>query len=195
MTRPTPRGRVHGPVAGAAGLLTVLLLLLPAGPLGAQADPAAREAMIRSALSGGPEDVASAATVRDWQGNILREGSNGWTCLPDMADLPGNSPMCLDSIWMAWVEAWQNKKPFRASRVAFGYMLQGDFPTSNTDPYAQAATHDNQWIEDSGPHVMILVPDAAALEGLPRTPHENGPWVMWDGTPYAHIMLPVPRKP
>jgi hypothetical protein len=159
MTQWTPRPPT-GAIVGAAGLLTVLLLT-PAS-VGAQADPAARDAIIRSAMSAAPEEVSRAATVRDWQ---------------------------------AWVDAWQNERPFRTDRMGFGYMLQGDFPTSNTDPSAQEETPDNQWIEDSGPHVMILVPDAAALAGLPRTPHQSGPWVMWDGTPYVHIMLPVPRKP
>ncbi len=189
----SPRRRIGGPAVGAAGLLALLLLAPVAA--GAQVDPAARDAMIRSAMSAAPAEVSLAATVRDWQGNILREGTNGWTCMPDMADQRGDSPMCLDAVWMAWVDAWQNKKPFRADRMGFGYMLQGDFPTSNTDPYAQKATPDNQWLEDSGPHVMILVPDATALADLPRTPHEQGPWVMWDGTPYVHIMLPVSRKP
>lgn len=193
MTGRTPQRRIHAALLGAAGFL--LLPLLTPGPARAQADPAGRDAMIRSAMSAAPDEVSRSATVRDWQGNVLREGTNGWTCMPDMADLPGDSPMCLDAVWMAWVDAWQNKKPFRADRVGFGYMLQGDFPGSNTEPYARKASPDNEWVENSGPHVMILVPDAAALADLPRTPHGQGPYVMWEGTPYVHIMLPVPRKP
>ncbi|MDP2528471.1 MAG: hypothetical protein Q8W51_01880 [Candidatus Palauibacterales bacterium] len=193
MTGRTPQRRIRGTLVGVAGLM--ILPIVAPGPAGAQVDPAGRDGMIRSAVSAAPDEVSRSATVRDWQGNVLREGTNGWTCLPDMADQPGDSPMCLDPVWMAWVDAWQNKKPFQADRVGFGYMLQGDFPTSNTDPYARESTPDNQWIENGGPHVMILVPDAIALEGLPRTPHGQGPYVMWEGTPYVHIMLPVPRKP
>jgi len=35
------------------------------------------------------------------------------------------------------------------------------------------------------------VPDAAALEGLPTHPDAGGPWVMYKGTPFAHIMVPI----
>jgi hypothetical protein len=38
---------------------------------------------------------------------------------------------------------------------------------------------------------MIVVPDAAALEGLPTHPDDGGPWVMYRDTPYAHIMVPI----
>jgi len=43
----------------------------------------------------------------------------------------------------------------------------------------------------SGPHVMIIVPDASSLDDLPSDPNSGGPWVMFQGTPYAHIMMPV----
>ena len=175
----------------------VATLALAAAPAAGQAAPASpeRDAMIRSATSAAPAEISAEAAVRDWEGHVLREGSNGWTCLPDMPDRPGNSPMCLDDVWMRWADAWMNRKPYGADRIGFGYMLQGDMPTSNVDPYGESPTPDNQWIEDSGPHVMILVPDAATLEGLPRTPHEKGPWVMWDGTSYVHIMVPIPAGP
>ena len=38
---------------------------------------------------------------------------------------------------------------------------------------------------------MIIVPDAALLEGVPTDPNAGGPYVMWKGTPYAHIMMPT----
>ncbi len=38
---------------------------------------------------------------------------------------------------------------------------------------------------------MIIVPDVEMLAGLPTDPHSGGPWVMYKGTPYAHIMIPV----
>jgi hypothetical protein len=38
---------------------------------------------------------------------------------------------------------------------------------------------------------MLLVPDTKLLETLPTDAHLGGPWVMWKGTPYAHIMVPA----
>ena len=78
------------------------------------------------------------------------------------------------------------------TRTGFGYMLAGDSQGgSNTDPFATEATADNEWLPPGGPHIMVVVPDAGALEGLPTHPDEGGPWVMWRDTPYAHIMVPV----
>ncbi len=38
---------------------------------------------------------------------------------------------------------------------------------------------------------MIIVPDVEMLNGMPTDPNSGGPWVMFQGTPYAHIMIPV----
>jgi hypothetical protein len=42
---------------------------------------------------------------------------------------------------------------------------------------------------------MLLVPDMKALDTLPTDPHAGGPWVMWKGTPYAHVMVPLGSVP
>ena len=62
---------------------------------------------------------------------------------------------------------------------------------SLTDPYAQGPTADNQWIK-MGPHVMVFVPDPKDLDAVTGTHASGEPYVMWKGTPYAHIMMPVP---
>jgi len=46
------------------------------------------------------------------------------------------------------------------------------------------------WVQE-GPHLMIIVPNSGALVGLPDDPGSGGPYVMWKGTPYAHVMVPV----
>ena len=47
-----------------------------------------------------------------------------------------------------------------------------------------------EWVVD-GPHIMLIIPNLAQLEGLPTDPKGKSPYVMWKGTPYAHIMVPV----
>jgi hypothetical protein len=32
------------------------------------------------------------------------------------------------------------------------------------------------------------------LDAFPTDPKSGGPWVMWKGTPYAHLMVPVALK-
>jgi hypothetical protein len=64
---------------------------------------------------------------------------------------------------------------------------------SNVDPFAAGPTADNQWVVE-GPHVMILLPDAKMLDSLTTDPNTGGPYVMWKGTPYAHVMMPVGER-
>ncbi|MGD8426669.1 MAG: hypothetical protein PVH63_03505 [Balneolaceae bacterium] len=179
-------------------LLLGILLLTATSNAQSSEDPDA-QAKIKSAMSAAPYAIAKNATIKDWPASegaemmLLREGSNGFTCLPDMPETPGNDPMCLDEPWMKWADAWMNKKEVTISKMGFGYMLQGGTPESNTDPYAEGPTEDNEWISEPLPHLMILVPDSRMLEGLPVTPDSDGPWVMWRNTPYVHIMVPMPK--
>jgi hypothetical protein len=152
-------------------------------------------ALVGNALSAAPASVAAGATVMGHDGRVLRRGTSDWVCMPDMPDVPNDTPMCLDAPWRAFIDAWVNKRPPSVTRVGFGYMLQGDMPVSNTDPFATAPTAANEWIPSGDPHVMVLLPDARLLEGLPTDPKSGGPFVMWKGTPYAHVMVPTPRAP
>lgn len=146
---------------------------------------------IESALAAAPEAIAGGATVMDWEGNTLRSGSNGWTCMPDVPGTPGDDPMCLDGPWMEWAQAWQSHQPVEIHRVGLAYMLAGGTDASNTDPYATEPAPGEAWVH-SGPHVMVIVP-TDLLDGISTDPGNGGPWVMWKGTPYAHIMMPTGR--
>jgi len=155
-----------------------------------------KDALIANALSAAPPAVAESATVMDNKGNLLREGSGEFTCFPYEGAL--TAAMCADAEWMAWGEAYMAQAPdYKPSNLGLAYMLAGDPPgggASNIDPFATEATPDNQWVTE-GPHVMILVPDPALLEGTSTDPDSGGPYVMWKGTPYAHIMMPTGPRP
>jgi hypothetical protein len=84
----------------------------------------------------------------------------------------------------------EQKEPPKPTTVGVAYMLRGDKGASNTDPYATKPTADNQWVV-SGPHIMILPTDVSQLDAYPTAWTKGGPWVMWKGTPYAHIMVPT----
>jgi hypothetical protein len=68
-------------------------------------------------------------------------------------------------------------------------MLTLETEVSNTDPFAAAATPGNQWHKPA-PHVMLLMPDRL-LTQFPTTPSAGAPYVMYSGTPYAHLMVPI----
>jgi hypothetical protein len=152
--------------------------------------------MITNAMSAAPEAVARDATViaLDEKGNArtLREGSNGFTCLPDNPASPGNDPMCLDANGMEWAKAWMGKTTPPAGKVGFGYMLMGGSDASNAEPHAMAPAPGGQWV-DTGPHVMLFNVGEMAQNypSQKENPDTRQPYVMWPGTPYEHLMIPV----
>ena len=175
-------------------LVLLATLAATASTARAQATPST-DVQIRSALSAAPAEVAAHATVALADGTILRKGSSDWVCMPDMPDVPGNSPMCLDANWREVMDAFMNHRDPDFAGTGFSYMLQGDMPVSNADPYATGPTADNEWIPNGGPHIMVVFSDHAMLEGISTDPNNGGPFVMWKGTPYAHVMIPTePRR-
>jgi hypothetical protein len=157
------------------------------------------EAKIRDAVSAAPASISGNATVMDWpagegeQMRQLRPGSNDWLCFPSSpaaVTAAGQDPMCFPKTMQGWAEAWMTKKQPKLTRMDIAYMLRGDAGVSNTDPFATAPAPDNSWVK-SGPHVMVMVPNPKELDALPTDPAGGGPWVMWKGTPYAHLMVPV----
>ena len=154
-----------------------------------------KEAKIASATSAGPASLTADATVMDWDGTVLREGSGEWTCLPDRSDTPGTDPWCVNTPWMNFLEAYKAKEDPSYAQVGIAYMLQGDTPVSNTDPYATEKTTEADWVEDVGAHLMILIPDTESFANLSTDPNNGGPWIMWPNTPYVHIMIPIEGAP
>src|SRR5258705_13848459 len=75
-----------------------------------------KDQKITNAMSAAPPSVAAKATILDWptkEGGaptVLRTGTNGWSCLPDMPETEGNDPMCLNKQWMEWVDAYTTHK-------------------------------------------------------------------------------------
>jgi len=175
--------------------LVALFLLAGAGALGAQGAGMKPDqaTLVKVALAAAPATIAEYATVKDWDGTTLKEGSNGWVCFPDVPSSPGTDAMCLDATWQAWAQAWQNHAQPNVQSVGLAYMLSGGSDASNTDPFATAPAEGHEWI-DSGPHIMILLPDMSRADNLSTDPESGGPYVMWKGTPYAHIMMPVASR-
>jgi len=172
------------------------LLIIAAG-VGAQTPAAKSKAWkIQNAMSAAPPSVSKGATILDWparegdQPVVLRTGTNGWTCFPDDPGTPGNDPMCVDKIWLQWVEAWMAKKDFKPALPGIGYMLQGGSTASNSDPFATTPAPGEKWMKEQ-PHIMVIVPGKLDPKAHSSDHHSGGPWIMWGGTPYEHLMVPI----
>jgi hypothetical protein len=152
--------------------------------------------LIKSAMSAAPAAVSKNATIvameADGKMRTLRKGTNGFTCMPDNPATPGPDPMCADANAMEWIHAWVGHKTPAAAKVGLMYMLEGGTDASNTDPYAEKPTTENHWVK-TGPHVMVVGADANFYNQYPKAadPDTSVPYIMWAGTPYQHVMVPV----
>jgi len=125
-------------------VIRALLVLLPfttsAYAADAKKGPTTDKQMIESAMSAAPAKVSKGATIvameADGKMRTLRQGTNGFTCMPDNPATPGPDPMCMDKNSMEWVHAWVAHKQPAPGKVGFMYMLAGGTDASNTDPYA-----------------------------------------------------------
>jgi hypothetical protein len=177
-------------------LLASMILALPLAATAGDPPKMSDAALMKSALAAAPAGVAKDATVAamDAKGEMrtLRKGGNGFTCMPDEPSTPGPDPMCLDAASMAWLHALLTHSAPPPGKVGLMYMLAGGTDASNTDPYSAKPSAKDHWIK-TGPHLMIAGADAAFYAAYPKDvdPDTSKPYVMWAGTPYEHLMVPV----
>jgi hypothetical protein len=151
--------------------------------------PTSEPAYLAKVKTAAPAEIVAKASIvmmQDGKPKSLQTGTNGFTCLIS----PDGTPLCADENGMAWVNAIGSKSD-PPNKVGFIYMLAGDTGTSNHDPY-QRASHQH-WVQ-TGPHVMIVGPLVREMPGYPRSADvadPTQPYVMFPGTPYEHLMLPV----
>ena len=148
--------------------------------------------LVAHARAAAPAAIGAGATVVI-NGEVVAEGSNGWTCMPEVIS-GGGAAVCVDAVWGEMLAAVGAKSPFTTSGVGISYMLLGEPPgggVSNSDPFHEDPENADDYVE-TGPHLMVIVPKEL-LEGMTTDPSSGGPYVMWKDTDYAHIMIPVDR--
>jgi hypothetical protein len=145
------------------------------------------EAQIARALSAAPEVIAKSARVvdTDSQGKtvVLREGTNGFTCMPGNPKVIGQPAMCEDAASQQWSADFKAHKPKPTNTVpGITYMLAGATQRSDSDPFDKTSPPITV-----GPHWMIMWPFDPKATGLPATHRDKGSYIMWAGSPYAHL--------
>jgi len=169
---------------------TVLAAALLAVGIGSSMADGDLDKQVAHARAAAPAAIGAGATVVV-NGEVVVEGSNGWTCMPDT--MPGDgAAICVDALWAEMMAAVGSKAPFKATGLGLSYMLMGEPPgsgVSNSTPYHEDPVHAHDYVE-TGPHLMVIVPKEM-LEGITTDPSSGGPYVMWKDTDYAHIMIPV----
>lgn len=171
-----------------------LLALGLAFPRGGAAQASTTDAdFIKLAASAAPAAIGAAAAVvrldpAAKKMTQLRAGTNGFTCsvLPDGS----NAPFCGDKNAWTWFESMGSGQP-KPTNTAPGvaYMAQGGvhYETPNGDVVMDKAANTKEVKEP--PHWMLMWPIDPAVSGLPDRPNDAGVYVMFAGTPYAHVMI------
>ena len=200
---------MHAKYLALAALTGVAALALSAPVLADDAKPAAAAKpaatakaarsdadVIISAMRAAPANVGKNATIVDMGADgkmrTVRAGTNGFTCMPGKPNTQALDSMCLDKAALAWADAWMAHKTPAAGKPGMVYMLAGDSGASNTDPFATERTPTNHFIK-TGAHVMVVGAEPAFYDAYPKAadPDVSSPYVMWAGTPYQHLMMPV----
>ena len=185
--------------------LTLALLVLGAPALLAEVAPEAHQ--VAAAVWAAPEDLREGATVLGYSPSggvgVLRRGSNQMHCLADTPDDDQFSVACYhkdlepfmargreltkqgykgkERHQMRWkdVDEGRVKMP-REPRML--YVLTGKSYDASAneviEPYLR-------WVV----YTPYATPESL---GIPATP-DSGPWLMYPGTPGAHIMISPPR--
>src|SRR5258708_3726835 len=141
---------------------------------------------IANALSAGPTTITEHATVVDWpanpkdgmsDGRVLRQGNNGWTCMPDVPGRPQHDPMCVDETMMKWLMATLAGKKPDIDRVGLSYMLMGEAEQGQGATPAKNPSQVKEWFY-IGPMIMVVLPDSAkdALRGINQDLSNNQPY-------------------
>jgi hypothetical protein len=148
---------------------------------------------INAAVAGGPAQITGKAAVArvDDKGisAIVRPGTNGFTCVVGVPGDP-DAPFCADQNALTWIvsAATGLSKPTNA-KPGIAYMAQGGvhFETPTGDVVMMPGTNTHSVKEP--PHWMLMWAFDAATSGLPTKPNSGGVYIMFAGTPYAHLMI------
>jgi len=144
---------------------------------------------VTRAISAAPPNIAKGAKVVDVDDSgkeiVLREGTNGFTCYPGHPGVVGGQPYCANEPAVQWEQdlAAHKSKPTN-TEPGIEYMLMGGTDWSGSDPNASSGTPIKE-----PPHWMIMWPFDPKTTGLSAEPKQTGTWIMWSGTPYAHLMI------
>ena len=144
------------------------------------------------ALSAAPAHIAKEAGVMiygpDGKLTETKKSINGFTCIPTVMNLPVPDPMCMDAAVHQWMMDLMNNAPKPTNTVpGIGYMTRGGSHFEKDGKVVMSG--DGAKIVKEPPHWMLMWPFDAAATKLPTAPNPSGVYIMFEGSPYAHLMV------
>ena len=150
------------------------------------------------AISGAPPHIAKEAGIMiygaDGKLTEIKKSANGFTCIPSVMNLPDPDPMCMDTAVQQWLTDLMNNAPKPTNTVpGIAYMARGGSHFEKDRKVVMSG--DGAKIMKEPPHWMVMWPFDAAATKLPTAPNPSGVYIMFEGSPYAHLMVyQDPRK-
>ena len=153
---------------------------------------------IKNALAAAPDFISEHATVVDWvdpriagkleMGRVLRKGTNGWTCMPDISGRPQHDPMCADEAMMQILMDIIDGRTPTVQKAGLSYMLLGEARQGQGANPAKGPREVNEWFY-IGPHIMVALPaeSVSALDGINQD--------LKNGLPYTTLLNPKVNIP
>ncbi len=188
---------------------TVVLSLLAVLPLSLAADvhaaPKKKGATVKDvkalsekeqttlALSAAPKHISKEAGVMvfgaDGTLTEVRKSENGFTCIPTVMNLPDPDPICMDGAAHQWMTDIMNNAPKPSNTIpGIAYMARGGSHFEKNKKIVMQKEAGAQVVKEP-PHWMVMWPFDAGTTKLPTSPNPSGAYVMFDGSPYAHLMI------
>lgn len=152
-----------------------------------------KEELVKLTLSAAPTNIAKDASVmipgKDGKMVEAKKGTNGFTCFPDVSGQPVPDPICSDPAASQWVSDLMSGAPKPTNTVpGISYMARGGWHFEKDGKIVMKNEPGAKLVKEP-PHWMVLWPFDSKASGLPTLPGPLGTYVMWDGTPYAHLMV------
>lgn len=147
----------------------------------------------RKAQTAAPAAISANATIAhiDAAGkavHVIRQGTNGFTCtlLPDGTD----APVCADAPGWQWiVDAFTGQPKPTNTAPGIAYMAAGGSHFETSDGEIVMTPSPNTKTVSEPAHWMLLWPVDPKTSGLPAKVSAGGTYIMFAGTPYAHLMI------
>lgn len=200
---------IDGRDIGRASVVFALVRLYAVAPAAAQAGPLPRDLQIRLAVQAAPATLGHSASVQGYDAAgalvTLRHGSNGLICMAPDPKAERFEVSChqrgLEPFFARGREltaqgiTGERRVRTRWEEIAAGKL---PLPSGTTNHILTGSGFDSTTAEIHAPFLrwVIYVPGATgAATGLPERPSGPGaPWLMFPGTPGAHIMITPPRS-
>jgi hypothetical protein len=189
------------PIRGAA-VLSALVLLLPGI---ARAQDKSPQRQIADAVSPLPDSLRGGAKVLGYRGGqlvTLREGRNSMICLADDPQEKGFHTSCYHRSLEPFMARGRALRAEGASRQAVESTRLAEIEAGKLAMPTQPAAlyqllHDDDAFDPSsgdtvglrGLYVIYMPYATTETTGISTTPSRTGPWLMYPGKPWAHVML------